>query len=74
MFVKGTLKYNFQDLKAKMTMGKFLRELENVTTSKEWNLLYGTRPMVIVVDEANALKSLVNQPVYFFNFRMSRHF
>lgn len=74
MFVDGKLKYNFEELKAKMSIDKFLRELEDVATSKEFNLWYGTQPMVIVVDEANALKSLKNQAVYLNNIRMLRHF
>ena len=44
-------------------MDNFLYELENATTSKEWHFIHGTRPIVIVVDEANALKQMTNQAV-----------
>ena len=55
-------------------MSKFLRELEKATTSKELNYFHGIRPMVIVVDEANALKPMTNQPVTTVSyFRKSKH-
>lgn len=44
-------------------MAKFLRELENATTAKEWTASHGYRPTVIVDDEANAFKQMVNQAV-----------
>ena len=43
----------------KMSLPSFLAELENIATSKECIV----RPMVIVVDEANAFKEMANQAV-----------
>ena len=44
-------------------MSKFLIELEKATTAKEWSAVHGSRPTVIVVDEANNLKQMTNQTV-----------
>ena len=48
-----------------MTMSSFLDELEKAATAKGFKgkALRGTRPTVIVVDEANALKQMSNQAV-----------
>ena len=55
--------FDFNTLKRGVTMANFLGELEKATTAKEWTPGHGTRPTVIVVDEANALKQMANQSV-----------
>jgi hypothetical protein len=44
-------------------MTKFLKELESKAVSKEFSIMHGSRPIVIVVDEANALKKMANKAV-----------
>ena len=44
-------------------MNKFLREFEDAATLKDNWFAHGNRPLVIVVDEANALKQMANQAV-----------
>ena len=60
-FIKASAELQFN--KPDITISKFLIELEKATTAKEWSVVHGSRPTVIVVDEANGLKQMENQNV-----------
>jgi hypothetical protein len=68
MMFDASATFNFKKLKDNLTMAQFLRTLDITTNSKEW--YYGTRPIIIVVDEANALKDMANQAVILTHIRI----
>ena len=61
--MEASLEYNLNG--KNMGMARFLRLLENAVASINISqmMFYGQRPLVIVVDEANAFKKMKDQGV-----------